>query len=187
MTQLAEVKNEVNGVDVDAMMEVIDAVTEQPALAEFKFRNSNQWLGGARNRSTIKDFYGTGEEHTERKVAYTYDNDEPECLLGTDNGANPAEYLLHALAGCMTTTIVYHAAAQGITVRRIESELEGDIDFQGFLGLREDVRPGFQDIRANFVIDADCSEQELQEILKRSVVCDTVCHPVRVNTRITLV
>jgi uncharacterized OsmC-like protein len=90
--------------------------------------------------------------------------DEPPILLGKDMAANPVEYLLHALASCLTTSMVYHAAARGIQIEEVESSLEGDIDLYGFLQLDKKVRNGYQGIRVNFKIKADVSDSELQEI-----------------------
>ena len=184
MTQPAEQHIELNGVDVTALSGIIDGISKDAALGKAQFRASNQWLGGAHNRSTIKDFYAAGGEDTQRTATFVYDNNEPALLLGGDTDVNPAEYLLHALAGCLTTTLVYHAAARGIRIEHLESRLEGDLDLRGLLGIAEDVRPGFQSIRANFRVKADAPAEELETLLKYSVVCDTVCRPVQVETKV---
>jgi len=175
-----------NGVDVDRLFGTIEAVKADPALAEFRFRAQNMWIGGGHNRSTIKGFYGAGGEDETRTAAFVYDNDEPDVLLGSDKGANPVEYVLHALAGCLTTTLVYHAAARGIEVKRVESWYEGDLDLQGFLGLSDDVRRGYQAIRVSFRIDAPgASDEELEELVRMaqrySPVFDIVSNPVPVT------
>jgi len=179
--------NEVNGVDVNRLQETICAIQEQPQLAEFHFYNSNEWIDGGHNRSSIRPFYGAGQEWTERSQTFVFDADEPDVLLGGDKGANPVEYLLHALAGCMTTTMVYHAAARGISIRRIESSYEGDIDLQGLLGLDEKVRPGYQNIRVKFNIDSDGTEEELKELVKYSPVFNSVSEPVKIDVEIKMV
>lgn len=187
MTQPAEQHVELNGVDVTALTGIIDDISRDTSLGKAQFRATNQWLGGAHNRSTIKDFYAAGAEDTQRSATFVYDNNEPALMLGGDTDANPAEYLLHALAGCLTTTLVYHAAARGIHIERLESRLEGDLDLRGLLDIDEDVRPGFQSIRANFQVKANATAEELRGLFKYSVVCDTVCHPVQVETNIEMV
>jgi uncharacterized OsmC-like protein len=187
MTATAEVRNEVNGVDVTSLNEIIDNIQNEPSLGQCQFRASNQWLDGAHNRSTIKDFYAAGAEDTLRKATFVFDNDEPGLLLGRDQSMNPAEFLLHALAGCMTTTLVYHAAVRGIHIEHMESRLEGDLDLQGLLGLSEAVRPGFRNIRAHFKVKANATAEELKELFKYSVVCDTVCHPVQVEQEVEMI
>ena len=187
MADTAEVRNELNGVDVTSLNEVIGNIQSEPSLGKCQFRASNQWLNGAHNRSTIKDFYAAGAEDTLRTATFVFDNDEPELLLGHDQSANPAEFLLHALAGCLTTTVVYHAAVRGIHIERMESRLEGDLDLQGLLGLSDNVRPGFQTIRAHFKVKADATAEELKDLLKYSVVCDTVCHPVHVEQEVEMI
>lgn len=187
MTTETKIENKINGVDLTRLGGVIEAVTEDNTLAEFKFRSSNEWIDGGHNRSSIKNFYGCGQEDTSRKASFTYNADEPDVLLGSDNGANPVEYLLHALAGCMTTTMVYHAAARGIVIEEMRSELEGELDLRGFLGMDESVRPGYQKIRAKFKVKSNATEEQLRELLKFSPMCDSVCHPVTVEPEFEMI
>jgi organic hydroperoxide reductase OsmC/OhrA len=126
-----------NGVDTSVLFATLDAIKQQPDLARFQFRASNTWLDGAHNRSTIKSFFGAGQEDTSRTRTFTIDAGEPAVLLGTDTGPNPAEALLHALAACLTTSLVYVAAARGVRLTRVESTLEGDMDVRGALGLSD--------------------------------------------------
>jgi uncharacterized OsmC-like protein len=174
----------VNGVNTDQLTETIRAIKHTPSLAKFKFRARNEWLDGGHNQSTIKDFYGAGREDTSRKEPFVFDADEPAVLLGEDRGANPVEFVLHALAACLTTSLVYHAAARGIKVDEVESELEGDLDLQGFLGLSDKVRKGYQNIRVNFKIKSDAPAETLQELCKFSPVYDIVSNPVPVSLRL---
>jgi len=180
----------INGVDVDQLFSTIKAIKESPGLAKFEFRASNQWINGGHNRTSIKDFYGAGQEDTTRKRTFVFDNDEPVTLLGEDNGANPVEFVLHALAGCLTTSLVYHAAAQGIRIDAVESKFEGDLDLRGFLGMNEDVRNGYENIRVTFKIKADAPEEKLKELCelaqKRSPVFDIVTNRVPVNVQLEM-
>jgi len=153
----------VNGVPVDDLLKTVDAIKTTPSIAKFKFRIRNQWVDAARNRSIADTMYGAGEELS-RARPFVFEADEPPVLLGTDTAANPAEYLLHALAACLTTSMVYHAAARGIHIEEVESAFEGDIDLHGFLELDEKVRNGFQGIRVNVKIKADVPDEQLQEI-----------------------
>jgi uncharacterized OsmC-like protein len=181
-------QNVVNGVNVDQLFSTIKAIKETPGLAKFKFRASNKWIDGGHNRSTIKGFYGAGQEDDSRQAPFVMDNDEPAVLLGNDNGANPVEVLLHALAGCLTTSLVYHASAQGIDIEEVESQFEGDLDLHGFLGLSDRVRNGYESIRVTFKIKADATEDKLKELIelaqKRSPVFDIVSNPVPVSVRL---
>jgi uncharacterized OsmC-like protein len=152
-----------NGVAVDDLVSTVNAIKQTPTLAKFQFRVRNQWIDGPRSQSTADSFYGAGQEQSHAKP-FVLDADEPPVLLGKDIAPNAGEYLLHTLAVCMTTTIVYHAAARGIDIEEVESSLEGDVDLQGFLGLDESVRKGFQGIRVNFKIKADVPDEQLQEI-----------------------
>ncbi len=176
----------VNGVDREKLFGTIDHIKGAPELARFKFNVRNEWLDGGHNRSTIETFFGAGTDHL-HAVKFVLDTDEPEILLGKDQGANAGEYLLHALAACVTGTMVYHAAARGIAIQEVESSIDGDVDLRGFLGLDEKVRRGFQEIRMNFKIKADVPDEQLQELCKMarqySPVFDSVTNgvPVRVT------
>jgi uncharacterized OsmC-like protein len=179
-----QVTNIVNGVDVDRLLGTIDHVGADPTLARFQFRARNQWVDGGHNRTTIKEFYGAGQEDTSRAEPFVLDADEPPLLLGANRGANAGEYLLHALAACLTGTIVYHAAARGIVLEGLECTIEGDVDLQGFLGLDESVRPGFQQIRVAFAASGDFDDDQLAELARLtsySPVRDTVSNPVPVT------
>ena len=174
-----------NGVDTGKLYATLDLIKEQPELARFQFRASNRWIGGAHNRSTIKGFYAACAEDTSRTEAFTLDAGEPAILLGTDTGPNPAEYLLHALAACVTTSLVYSAAARGVRLTSVESTLEGDMDVQGAMGLSEDFRNGFERIRMTVRIAGDAPEETLRKVVQRgtdrSVVFDSITRGVPVT------
>jgi len=174
-----------NGVDTAQMYGTLDAINAKPELGVFQFRASNRWLGGAHNRSTIRSFYGAGQEDDSRAQAFVIDAGEPAVLLGVDTGPNPAEALLHALAACLTTTLVYVAAARKVRLTEVESTLEGDMDVRGCLGITDEVRNGFTNIRVRFRISGDAPEEKLQEIIERaqarSAVFDMVSHGVPVQ------
>jgi uncharacterized OsmC-like protein len=175
----------INGIDTDALNGTVDAIKAQPTLAKFQWRARNRWVDGGENRTTIKGFYGAGVEDTSRSEAWEFVNGEPPVLLGSNEGANPVEFLLHALAGCVTTTFVINAAARGINIKSISTTLEGDMDLQGFLNLDPNVSPGYEAIRIKMDIKADCTDEELDDLLQftrgHSPVCQTVCRPVPVT------
>jgi len=153
----------VNGVELNRLTDTIEAVKADPKVASFKFRIQNRWIDGGQNRSEVQQFSAGGNE-IQHKNDLILEADEPDVLLGTDRGANPVEHLLHALASCVTTSMVYHAAARGIAVEEVESSLEGDLDLRGFLGLAPSVRKGYQQIRLKLRIKADVTDQELREL-----------------------
>ena len=177
----------INGVDTNAMGDTIDAVRAEPALAAFTFKLTNRWIGGGLNRSTVDAFEGTLSEHR-RPAPFELLNDEPPVLLGGDGGANPVEQVLHGLAGCLTTSLAYHAAARGIRVDAIRTRLEGDLDLRGFLGLDPAVRNGYRAIRVAFEVDGDLTEAERAGLVAlaqaRSPVFDIVSRGVPVTCRL---
>lgn len=177
----------VNGVDVDRLMETIEQIKKQPEIARFEFRASNTWIEGTHNRATLKSFYGAGKEDDTRDPL-VFEIDEPPVLLGQNRGANPVEYLLVALSGCITTSMVAHAAARGIEIKGVSSRLEGDIDVRGFLGISESVPVGYQKIRVFFKIDADISDRQKEELIemgqKYSPVFNTLTKGVSVTAQL---
>lgn len=183
--QTAMTSKTMNGLDLNQMFETLEALRSKPALARFEFRNRNRWEGGGVNVSTIRDFYGAGGEDESRSEPFVFTNGEPPVLLGANEGANPVEFLLHALAGCVTTTTVLHAAARGIRIEAMSTELAGDIDLQGLLGLDDAVPANYERIRMTVHIKADCTREELEDLLNfardHSPVCTTVCRPVPVE------
>jgi uncharacterized OsmC-like protein len=174
----------VNGVDLTRLTDTIEAVKADPELASFKFRIQNRWIDCGQNRSEVQQFTAGGNE-TEHKTGLFLEADEPEVLLGSDKAANPVEHLLHALASCVTTSMVYHAAARGIHVEEVESSLEGDLDLRGFLGLAPSVRKGYQQIRLKLRIKADVTDQELSDLAalgpKFSPVFDSITKGVPIS------
>jgi uncharacterized OsmC-like protein len=178
-----------NGVDTEKMFATLDLIKAQPELAKFQFRATNRWIDGSHNRSTIKDFYAAGGEDTTRSQAFAIDAGEPAILLGSDTGANPAEYLLHALAACLTTSIVYVAAARKVQLTSVESTLTGDMDVRGALGVDDEPRNGFERIGVAFHVTGDAPQEELREIVERarerSAVYDMVTNGVPVTVEVT--
>lgn len=173
-----------NGINVTEYEEIVEAVKEQPELAKFQFRASNLWDMGGYNRTTIKGFYGAGEEHGAEDRTFVVDADEPPVLLGEDQAANPVEYLLHALTACLTSTIIYKAAARGIAIESLESTLEGDLDARAFLELSNDERKGYQNIRATFKVKSDASAEEIKQMTEFSPVLDVVSNGTPVSLRV---
>jgi uncharacterized OsmC-like protein len=177
----------VNGFSQDEIFATLETLKKDPKLADFKFRASNKWMNGGHNRSSIQGFYGGGQEDASRTKPFEFDNGEPPILLGNNEGANPVEYVLNALAGCMTTTLVLHAAAHGIQLDSVESTLEGDLDVQGFLGLDENVRNGYKEIRVKFKVEGDLSEEDkkkLYSFTQKSPVFDVITNKVPVKTEL---
>lgn len=154
----------VNGVDRERLSATIAAVVADTALAHFEFRAENAWLGGGHTRSSIQGFFGVGQEDATRTEPFTVDADEPLVLLGHNLAPNPGEYLLHALASCLTATVVYHAAARGIAVDGVTCSVHGDVDLRGFLGLDPGIRPGFQQIRVTLTLTGDFDERQFAEL-----------------------
>jgi uncharacterized OsmC-like protein len=177
-----------NGINIDQLFGTLDAIKAQPSLGAFQFRATNHWLGGAHNRSTIREFYGAGQEDRSRADAFVTDAGEPAVLLGADTGPNPAEFLLHALAACLTTSIVYVAAARGVELESVSSTIEGDLDVRGGLGIDEEVRNGFQQIRITFDVKGNAPAEKIREVVERararSVVFDSITGGVPVDVLI---
>ena len=176
-----------NGVDTAMLFATLDAVKAQPEIAKFQFRASNTWVNGTHNRSTLSGFYGALKE-MEHKHVTTVDADHPAVLVGDDNAPSPVEYLLHAIAACLTAGVANVAAARGIELTKVTSTVQGDIDLLGILGLSDgSVRNGYEQIKVSFHIDGDADDETLRRIVeqsrKRSAVYDVLTNgtPVHVD------
>ncbi len=173
-----------NGVDTPTLLTTVNAVGAQPELAKFQFRAHSRWINGTHSQSAMNGFFGAGGEHMRDKT-HTADADHPAVLCGADNGPTPVEYLLSALAGCLTAGIANIAAVRGVTLDMVEATVEGDADLRGILGLSDEVRNGFSGIRVNFTIKGDAPEEKLREIAlqsqARSAVFDVLTNGVPVD------
>jgi uncharacterized OsmC-like protein len=170
-----------NGVDTPTLFATLDAVKGQPEIAKFRFRARNTWVSGTHSRSTASDFHGAMQEMT-HKSDTTLDFDHPAVLVGTDNGPTPVEYLLHAIAACLTAGVANIAAARGVALSTVSSTVEGDIDLLGILGLSDgSVRNGYEQIRVTFHLEGDADEQTLRGLVeqsrRRSAVYDVLANP----------
>ena len=174
-------RREVNGIDVGVLAGTVRAIKADPELGVGRFRVTNKWISGNHNRSAVIGFYAAKQEIAHRQE-FALDADEPAILAGNDEGANPVEHLLHALASCVTTSMVAHAAVRGIPIRSVESEVEGDINLNGYLGLSNDVPRGYTDLRVNFKVDADPRYRgRLKELAEFSPVFNTIKNGARVR------
>lgn len=175
----------VNGVNLDTLKGTVNAIQEDPRLGICRFRTTNQWVDGAHNRSTVTGFYGARQEIAHKQTFHMV-ADEPAILAGNDDGANPVEHLLHALASCITTSMVAHAAVRGIDIQEMEAELEGDIDLNGFLGLNSETPKGFTRIRANYRVKAKAEDIEtIKSLASFSPVMNTLVSGVPVEVSVT--
>lgn len=178
-----------NGVDVPTLFATLDAVEGAPQLADFQFRATNTWIGATHSRSSIQGFYGTGQEDASRPEPFTYDADHPAVLVGTGQGPTPVEFLLHAVAACLTAGIATIASARGIDLHRVESTVEGGIDLLGVLGLDDSVRNGYSQIRVHFIVEGDASPEQLAAVVeqsrRRSAVWDVLSNGTDVRVDVT--
>jgi uncharacterized OsmC-like protein len=176
-----------NGVDVPTLFATIDAVKGDPEIADFQFRVRNQWLGGTHSRSEYHDFFGAKQELAHEQVTVV-ESDHPAVLVGGDQAPTPVEYLLHAIAACLTSGIANVAAARGVTLTKVSSTVTGDIDLLGILGLSDHVRNGYQQISVTFHIEGDADDETLRAIVeqsrRRSAVYDALTNPTSVHVEV---
>lgn len=169
-----------NGVNVEALLGAREVLSSAPAAAKFQWRASCDWINGTHAKSSINGFYGLGEEQKHRTTS-TFDTDHPELFASSDNGPTPVEYMLVGLAGCLTAGIASVAQNRNIQLRSVKASLSGDMDIQGILGVDNDVRNGFENIKVSFTIDADASREDIQALVaqsqKRSAVFDIITNP----------
>ena len=182
---IEQMQETTNGVNVGQLMDVIGAIEADSGYAKFQWRATNQWIDGAVSRSRIKDFFAGNTEDSTRKEAFTLDADEPTIAAGQNSAPNSMEYLLHALATCLTGTLVNHAAVRGIAIEAVESAYTGDMDIRGLFGLSDDVRKGFNKVTVNMRVKSEASAEELTELALYSPVYDIVSRSVPVEFTLT--
>ena len=176
-----------NGVDVATLFATLDAVKETPQIAKFQFRVRNRWQGGTHSRSEYGDFYGAMQEMQHKNVTVV-ESDHPEVLVGADHAPTPVEYLLHAIAACITSGIANIASARGVTLTKVSSTVEGDIDLLGILGLSDQARNGYEQLKVTFHVEGDADDATLREIVdqsrRRSAVYDALTNPTPVHIEV---
>jgi uncharacterized OsmC-like protein len=176
-----------NGVNVEALLGAREALTAAPEAAQFKWRASSEWKDGTHSSTSVKGFFGLGEEQTHRQ-AYSFEADHPEVFASEDNGATPVEFVLVGLAGCLTAGIAAVAQNRGIQLNSVKATLEAGMDIQGILGIDSDVRNGFSGVNVHYDIDADATQEEIEALVaqsqKRSAVFDIITNPTYVNVAV---
>ena len=174
-----------NGVDTATLFATLDAVKQAPAAARFQFRARNQWVSGTHNRTTIADYFGAGEERAHERT-FVFDADHPAVLVGTDRGPTPAEFVLQALAACLTAGLANIAAARDITLTEVRSTVTGDIDLNGILGLNPAVRNGYEQITVRFTITGDAPDHKLRELVDQSRARSAVYDVITTGVPVTI-
>ncbi len=182
MTTVESAKT-INGIDVNVLQKTVNAVKSDPELGKGKFRARNKWIAGNHNCSTVNDFYVAKQEMT-HKAPFELHCDEPPMLAGNDEAANPVEHLLNALAGCVSTSMVAHAAARGIEIDELESELEGDLDLSGYLGINPRAPKGYTDIRIKFKVKSSADPEKLKRLAEFSPVYNTLLNGAKVDIEV---
>lgn len=154
-------KDLVNGIDTDGLREAIAGIAAEPKKGECEFRVRTTWKGGTRSETSAEKIVLGGETLPR---SFRFAADEPLQLFGTDTAANPQEYLMGALASCMTVGFVANAALRGIRLQSLEIETEGKLDLRGFLGIDPAVAPGYETIRYRVRVRGDATRQQFAEI-----------------------
>jgi uncharacterized OsmC-like protein len=177
-----------NGVNVQALLDARDALTNAPDAAQFTWKASSKWQGGVHSTTTIQNFHGLGEDQS-HKSETVLDADHPEVFAAPDNAITPIEYLLVGLTSCLTAGVASVAQNRGIQLRSVEATVEGNHDIRGILGADSDVRNGFNDIKITFDIDADASQEDIEALVaqsqKRSAVFDALTNPTEVTVAVS--
>jgi uncharacterized OsmC-like protein len=176
-----------NGVNVGALLDAREALSQAPEAAQFTWRATCEWVNGTHSRSTVQGFFGLGEEQSHR-TTFTFDADHPEIFASEDHGATPVELVLAGLASCLTAGVASVAQNRDIQLRSVKATLEGGMDIQGILGIDSDVRNGFDGIKVTYDIDADATPDEIRAVVaqsqKRSAVYDVITNPTNVTVEV---
>lgn len=170
------VRNIINGIDVDQVMSLAGRIAADEDYGRFQWRATNRWSAGsgARNQTSIKAYYAGNRERADRARTMKVDHDQPQFLAGTNTAPNAVEYVLHALTSCLTVTLTYHAAVQGIEIDSIETSAAGDMNSRGFFGISDDVKRGYERIRVNMQVKSEASVETLTGLAMHSPVFEMI-------------
>jgi uncharacterized OsmC-like protein len=175
----------INGVDTAGVLSLATKIAQDEYYGKFQFRARNQWIEGARSRSTVQGFFAGGTENTDRREPLHVDADQPVFLGGANTAPNPVEHLLHALDSCLTVTLVYHAAVQGIHLEAVETSAEGDMNARGFFGISDKINKGYKQIRVNMQVKSDADVATLTQLAMHSPVYEVISRSVPVEFTLT--
>jgi uncharacterized OsmC-like protein len=151
----------VNGIDTEALKGAIDGITAQPEAGMTTWAVRSRWVGGTRTEHSVEKAV-IGDQTLDR--GFKIQIDEPEELCGTNEFANPQEYLMSAINACMMVGYSAVASLMGIELTRLEVELQGDIDLRGFLGIDASVPNGYQSLKQEVYLDGDATPEQLQKL-----------------------
>jgi len=185
MNTAEQTKHIINGVDTEGVVNLATKISQDENYGKFTFRANNRWINGAQSQSSIQGFIAGGKENTDRKEPLLVDADQPEFLGGQNSAPNPVEHLLHALDSCLTVTLVYHAAVQGIYLEFVETSAEGDMNARGFFGISENVDKGYRQIRVNMQVKSDADVETLTTLAMYSPVYEVISRSVPIDFTLT--
>jgi uncharacterized OsmC-like protein len=179
--------NRVNGIDVDALKQVVQEVANDPAKGTVRFAVKSAWQGQTKSRATVESFHIGGQEV---KRHFEMDVDEPLELLGQNSAPNPQEMLMTALNACIMVGYVAGAAMKGIRLEKVEIETSGELDLRGFLGIDPSVPPGYERIHYTVTMKGDGTEADFREIhetvMKTSPNYFNIARPIRIDSRLVV-
>jgi uncharacterized OsmC-like protein len=176
-----QINDRFNGVDVNHVLGLIGGIEQVTDRSKFQFRLNNRWIDGGHNRSNIKEYFANGQEDVTRTTPFIVDADEPAVSGGSDSAPNPMEFVLHALASCLTSTMVYHASVQGIEIKSVESSLTGNMDVRGMLGMSDQVRKGYDRVKVSMSVNSTADAASLTELALFSPVYDIISKSLQVD------
>jgi uncharacterized OsmC-like protein len=176
-----------NGVNVEALLGVREALPGTPEIGQFQWRSTVSWVSGTHSRSDVETFYGFGEEQRHH-TTFSYDIDHPLQYASEDKGVTPVEVVLVALGGCLTAGVAAVAQQRSIQLRSVRATLTAEMDLHGILGADPDIRNGFSGVAVNYQIDADATAEEIRALVaqsqKRSAVYDIITNPTNVTVEV---
>jgi uncharacterized OsmC-like protein len=176
-----------NGVNVEALLGVREALPGTPEMAQFQWRSTVSWVNGTHSRSDVETFYGFGEEQRHH-TTFSYDIDHPLQFASEDKGVTPVEVVLVALGGCLTAGVAAVAQQRSIQLRSVRATLTAEMDLHGILGADPDIRNGFSGVTVTYQIDADATAEEISALVaqsqKRSAVYDIITNPTNVTVEV---
>ena len=151
----------VNGIDIAALKGAIAQVEANPDAGQTRWTVKSRWQGGTRTDHFV-DGFGMGGQKVDRQ--FQIQIDEPCELCGSNQYANPQEYLLAATNACMMVGYATVAAVMGVTLSKLELEITGDIDLRGFLDIDPSVARGYERLHYTVRLAGDGTQKQFEKM-----------------------
>lgn len=155
------IETHINGINVPALKSYIEEVKQNSESAMIDYKVNLQWQGGTKSKVTTKGIQ-LGDQSLERNFSFIID--EPKQILGENTNPTPQEYLLGGMGACMVVGYSVGASVMGITLDKLEIDLEAGLDLRGFLEVNPEAPVGFKDVKYTIRVKGNGTKEQYEKI-----------------------